>query len=424
MERVRAVRARYGAWLARARMAAPSPTVRLRLTVTYGLVFLVTGAVLLTIGYELVRHNISSHDQFRAELQKLGLPPPPGNDAFFGHPFPFAPGSAAARVADAVRAQLLSDSLHRLLVEYVIALGVMTMIAVGTGWLLAGRALRPLREITATARRVSGQNLGERIALTGPADELKELADTFDRMLARLDSTFASQRHFVANASHELRTPLAIMRTEVDVALADPDASAPELRSMGEAVRETVDRCEGLIESLLVLARSEAAAGREEPVDLAALAADCITDLTAAAEDAGVSVRAKLQPAWTSGHPGLLERMTANLIDNGIRHNERGGRLEVSTRVEDGRVQLVVANGGAVIDPEDARALTEPFRRLHRSFGGFGLGLSIVRSVAEAQHGSIELSAPLEGGLVVAISLARLESEPNVVRARTSQAFT
>jgi signal transduction histidine kinase len=424
MGRARGWRARYRGWLARVRIAGPSPTIRLRLTLTYGLVFLITGAVLLTIGYELVRHNISSHEQFRDELHRLGLVPPPTQNGFFGHPFMFAPGSPATKVANAVRSQLLADSLHRLLGEYVIALVVMTMIAVGTGWLLAGRALRPLREITATARRVSGENLGERIALSGPADELKELADTFDRMLGRLDSTFASQRHFVANASHELRTPLAIMRTEVDVALADPGASAAELRSMGEAVRETVDRCEGLIESLLVLARSEAAAGREEPVNLAALAADCITDLTAAADDAGVSVGAELAPAWTSGHAGLLERMIANLIGNGIRHNEPGGRLEVSTRIEGQYVRLRVANGGPVIDPDEAQALTEPFRRLNRSFGGFGLGLSIVRSVVEAHHGTIELTAPPEGGLVVAISLGRLATVPHVVPVRSARALT
>ena len=172
---------------------------------------------------------------------------------------------------------------------------------------------------------MSGENLGERIALKGPADELKELADTFDGMLGRLDAAFASQRHFVANASHELRTPLAIMRTEVDVSLADPDATVEDLRRMGDAVRETVDRCERLIEGLLMLARSEAATGREEPVDLAALAADCITDLRARAEDAHVEVQDDLAPAWTRGEPALLERMIANLVDNGIRHNEPRG---------------------------------------------------------------------------------------------------
>ena len=382
----------------------PAPTIRLRLTVLYGLVFLLTGAVLLTFGYALVRHNLDAGGNIRAELRKLGLPAPPAR-RIFGRGFGFAPGSPEFTFASALRAQLRSDALHRLLVEYLFALGVMTMIAVGTGWLLAGRALRPLRHITATARRVSGENLGERIALRGPADELKELADTFDGMLVRLDAAFGSQRHFVANASHELRTPLAIMRTEVDVALADPDASVAELRAMGEAIRETVDRCERLIESLLVLARSEAAAGREEPVDLAALAGDCITDLRAQADEARVRVSDELEPAWTKGEPGLLERMIANLLDNGIRHNEPGGFLRVATRVRDGVARLTVANGGPAIDPAEAARLMEPFRRLDRSVAGFGLGLSIVRSVAVAHRGGAVLRARADGGIEVEVEL-------------------
>ncbi len=395
----------------RPRIAGPSPTIRLRLTVLYGLVFLVTGAVLLTIGYVLVHDNISGqHHYHEAVLRQLGLVPPAGT----GAPFGFGSNSPDAHLFRDVQAQITSDALHRLVIEYLLALGVMTMIAVGTGWWLAGRALRPLRDITATARRVSGENLGERIALSGPADELKELADTFDGMLGRLDSAFASQRHFVANASHELRTPLAIMRTEVDVALADDDASAGELRAMGEAVRETVDRCERLIESLLVLARSEAAAGREEAVDVAGLWADCITDLRARAEDAGVTIKAQLAPAWTRGDPGLLERMIANLIDNGIRHNERGGRLDVRTETDHGAVQMVVANGGPVIDADEAQRLLEPFRRLHRSFGGFGLGLSIVKSVVDAHHGTIEVIAPSEGGLELRITLPASGPDRNV----------
>jgi signal transduction histidine kinase len=393
----------------RPRIAGPSPTIRLRLTVLYGLVFLVTGAVLLTIGYILVHDNISGqHHYHEAVLRQLGLAPPAGA----GTPFGFDPNES--HLFRDVQAQITSDALHRLVIEYLLALGVMTMIAVGTGWWLAGRALRPLRDITATARRVSGENLGERIALSGPADELKELADTFDGMLGRLDSAFASQRHFVANASHELRTPLAIMRTEVDVALADDDASNDELRAMGEAVRETVDRCERLIESLLVLARSEAAAGREEAVDVAGLAADCITDLHARAEDAGVTINARLEPAWTRGDEGLLERMIANLIDNGIRHNEHGGRLDVRTETDHGAVRIVVANGGAVIDPDEAQRLLEPFRRLHRSFGGFGLGLSIVKSVVDAHHGTIEVIAPSEGGLELRITLPASGPDRNV----------
>jgi signal transduction histidine kinase len=385
-------------------VASPAPTIRLRLTATYGIVFLITGAVLLTIGYALVRHNVSSPGRFRAELRRLGLAPPSGAP-FFGRTLGFTPGAPETSVAEAVRAQLLSDALHRLVVEYLFALGVMTMISVGAGWLLAGRALRPLRDITATARRVSGQNLGERIALTGPADELKELADTFDGMLGRLDSAFASQRHFVANASHELRTPLAIMRTEVDVALADPGASTDDLRAMGGAVRETVDRCERLIESLLTLARSEGAVGRGERVDLSVLAGDCVTDMRARAQAAEVDLRADLAPAPTIGDERLFERLIANLLDNGIRYNERHGFLVIHTRAERGRVRLTVANGGPPIDPDEAVKLLEPFRRLDRSVGGFGLGLSIVRSVAEASGGHAEIKARRAGGLEVVVDL-------------------
>jgi len=398
----------------------PAPTIRLRLTLLYGLVFLVTGAVLLTIGYELVRHNLNGAGDYRDELRRIGVAP-----AFFGRPPGFGPGSAAARIAQAFRAQLRADALHRLLIEYVVALGAVTMVSVVAGWLLAGRALRPLRDITATARRVSGENLGERISLKGPADELKQLADTFDGMLARLDGAFGSQRHFVANASHELRTPLAIMRTEVDVSLADPDATAEELRRMGEAVRETVDRCERLIEGLLMLARSEAATGREEPADLAALAADCITDLRARAREADVEVQDDLEPAWTRGESALLERMIANLVDNGIQHNEPGGYLRVSTRTVGGRVWLTVANGGPRIDPADAEKLTEPFRRLDRAAGGFGLGLSIVRSVVVAHGGTIDIRAPQTGGLEVRIELPVIPRvSVTVVPKRTARALT
>ena len=386
-------------------------TIRFRLTVLYGLVFLITGAILLTIGYALVRHNLSARPNIRAALQKLGINPPVENP-LFGRRLIGAGGPPDFRVIETVRAQLRSDELHRLVIEYIAALGVMTMVSVAAGWLLAGRALRPLREITATARRVSGENLGERIALVGPADELKELADTFDGMLARLDSAFGSQRHFVANASHELRTPLAIMRTEIDVALADPGASTAELRAMGEAVRDTVDRNERLIESLLLLARSESALRIAEPVDLAALAGDCVTDLRARAQEAHVAITVDLEPAVVRGDPALLERMIANLLDNAIRHNVPDGWIAVRTRQTESTVDVGICNGGPRIDPAVARTLWEPFRRVDRTAGGFGLGLSIVRSVAEAHAGHAELSATAEGGLEVHVSLpARLGSE-------------
>jgi signal transduction histidine kinase len=401
----------------------PAPTIRLRLTLLYGGVFLITGAALLTVGYLLVRSNLHTHHALTNKLRRLGLLSVSG-DHFLSRALGFAPGSPELRLVHALQGQIESDALHRLLFEYLGALVATTLAAAGTGWLLAGRALRPLRDITATARRVSGENLGERIALRGPADELRELADTFDGMLGRLDSAFASQRRFVANASHELRTPLAIMRTEIDVALADPDPSRGELRAMGEAVRDTVDRCERLIASLLVLARSEASAGPEEAVDIGALAGDIITDLSARAVEARVDMRDDLEPAWTSGEPGLLERMVANLLDNGIHHNEPGGFLEVSTRTRDGRVLLRVANGGPVIDPADAPQLTQPFRRLDRSGGGFGLGLSIVRSVAEAHGGTLVVAARGGGGLEALVTLPALARAPTPGPARSGRTLS
>ncbi|HTU28161.1 MAG TPA: HAMP domain-containing sensor histidine kinase [Solirubrobacteraceae bacterium] len=374
-------------------------TIRLRLTALYGSVFLFSSAALLTVGYLVVRSTLRTHHPLNDALRRLGFHPHSEYD------LGFRPGTHNAKLVHAVEFNLINGTLHRLLIEYVIALLVATAIAVVTGWLLAGRALAPLRKITATARRVSGENLGERIALQGPSDELKELANTFDRMLERLDGAFESQRHFVANSSHELRTPLAIMRTEIDVALGDPDASVAELRAMGEAVRDTVDRCESLIASLLVLARSEATTGHEEPLDLAELAGDCITDLSARAQEAAVEIRTDLQEAWIDGDPSLIERMVANLIDNGIRHNEHGGWLSVTTETRERRVLLRVANGGERIAPEAAAELAEPFRRLSRSVQGFGLGLSIVQAIASAHRGDAVLDPRSEGGLEVTVAL-------------------
>ena len=373
-------------------------TIRLRLTLIYGGVFLVSTAALLTVGYLLVRQNLGHHRTFHDEVGGLG---PARYRQLFGQPP--VPPDASIRAFQAGYRQAVHATLHRLLLEYVGALIAMTGISVALGWWMAGRALSPLRRITATARRVSGENLGERIALQGPEDELKELADTFDGMLVRLDNAFASQKHFVANASHELRTPLAVMRTEVDVTLADPDASVRELRAMGEAVREMIDRTESLIAALLFLARSEGVRAHEEPVDLAELAAGCITDLHRNADAAGITITTKLGTAVARGDSALLERMLANLVENAIRHNQPGGELSLETSTSQGMAQIMVRNGGAVIDPADVQSLTEPFRRLSRSSGGFGLGLSIVSSVAQVHGGSVELTAPPEGGLEVRV---------------------
>lgn len=378
-------------------MRLPARTIRVRLTLAYGLVFLATGAILLTTGYALVRHNLDVRPRV---LERLHLRVVPRGDAFND-----SLEGAARQAYHAAYEQYVHDGLHRLLAEYIVALLVMTGASVVFGWVLAGRALSPLRAITATAQRVSGENLGERIALDGPDDELKQLADTFDGMLARLDSAFESQRHFVANASHELRTPLAIMRTELDVALADPDASQEDLRAMGEGVRETIDRSEALIAALLELAHSETLSGREESVALHELAGDCVTDLHARARAATVEVRTDLGPAVVRGDPRLLERLLANLIDNAIRHNEPGGWLEVRTRTDGRHVNLGVRNSGAVVKPAEVESLTEPFRRLSRKAGGFGLGLSIVQAVVDAHGGSLSVHPRDGGGLQVGVQL-------------------
>jgi signal transduction histidine kinase len=276
---------------------------------------------------------------------------------------------------------------------------------------VAGRALRGLQQITSTARRVSQDTLDERIALEGPRDELKELADTFDEMLERLSSAFASQRRFVANASHELRTPLTVMRTELEVTLADPDASNAELREMAEAVHEALDRTERLVQALLMLARSEGAIGRRDPVDLAAAAQLALEHTARDADAAELTVTADLHAAPVRGDRRLLERLVANLVENAIRHNRHGGRVSVTTATRDGHSIVDVVNDGDVLDPETLPRLLEPFQRIDRGArsDGAGLGLSIVRSVAQAHGGAVALAACPDGGLRATVTLPRGE---------------
>src|SRR3954454_19622569 len=283
------------------------PTVRLKMTLLYAGVVFVAGALLLSVSYVLVRQNLTNP----SNLRNL----PADNWSY----------NVAAQH------EIAQDALARLRTQYAIALAAMTGLSVLLGWVLAGRMLRPLQRITATAQRVSQANPDERIGLEGPRDELKELADTFDGMLERLSGAFASQRRFVANASHELRTPLTVIRTELEVSLADPNATTAELRSMAETVRDATLATERLIQALLTLARSQGGVRRRDDVDLDDGARLAIEQAAGEPAGRGVEVRSTLEPAPVRGDRRLLDRLVANLVENAVRHNRDGGTVEVRT---------------------------------------------------------------------------------------------
>jgi signal transduction histidine kinase len=307
-----------------------------------------------------------------------------------------------------------ATAVHQLLLYSLVGLGIMGAVSGAVGWLVAGRALRPVHAITGAARRASEENLGERLALAGPPDELKELADTYDAMLARLDAAFASQRRFVANASHELRTPLTVMRTAIDVTLAKPDRTPAQLEDMAAEVRAGVDRAEALIEALLTLARSDRGATAVELTDLSVLAEDALDAAGPAIRAGSLGLETALQPAPSCGDLVLLDRLVANLVDNAVRHNSPGGWIQVATGMRHGQAYLTVTNGGPVIGEDVAPLLFEPFRRLDGPAGsgpGTGLGLSIVRSVATAHHGLVTARSQPAGGLEVTVLLPGAQAE-------------
>jgi signal transduction histidine kinase len=404
------------------RSLLPRTSVRLQLTLLYGGLFLLAGAGLLAVNYALVRSQFTLPFGVRIERPPPGLPEvlrdnpgvlivntTPGGDRFIAS----APSAGAV---ETVRRELEAAALHQLLTQSGIALALMALVSVGLGWLVAGRVLRPLTAITATARRLEGSTLHERINLQGPQDELKELADTFDQMLGRLDAAFETQRRFVANASHELRTPLAIARTEIDVALADPDASPAELRAMAHRVLEAGGRSERLIEGLLTLARSERQLQASQPLDLAMAAADALSVAAPEVERLGLRVSSVLGAAPVAGDRALLERLVGNLVENAVRHNQPGGWLEVDTGRTGELAVVRVANGGPRIAPDQIAALFEPFRRLDGdrtgSSRGAGLGLSIVRSVATAHGGQATAHALDDGGLEMTVELPQRKARP------------
>jgi signal transduction histidine kinase len=385
------------------------PTIRIRLTLLYGGMFLIAGILLLSIIYLLAAQAINTGNEplFKivggAEFKVTSDNCPAINNAS-NLTYPQFNEAVSACIDDQRQA-----ALDNLLSRSLLALLGLAIIAFAFGYAMAGRVLSPLGRITRTARAVAGSDLSRRIELDGPDDELKELADTFDEMLERLQRAFTAQQRFVGNASHELRTPLAINRTLLEVHLSDPNAPV-ELRQLGKTLLATNERSEQLVEGLLLLARSDNQIVERKPVDLAEVAEQAVDQVHAEAEAKGVVIRGEQKPAVVQGNGVLLERIALNLVQNAVRYNvPESGWVEVTTEVQHGQAVLVVSNTGPVVPAYEIDNLFEPFRRLRTertgSDKGVGLGLSIVRSVARAHGGHISAQPREGGGLVMRVSL-------------------
>jgi signal transduction histidine kinase len=388
----------------------------MRIALVAAALFLVGGSLLVGVTYQLVAHSLSTTTSvaekdatngipkgFRETCDQARLTGELAIDPSFNAKCKaiFALGEQAGASTQRARA------LDRLLRYSLAVLAAVTLIAGIVGWLIAGRLLRPLKAITATARRAGEEHLGERLRLAGPRDELRELADTFDDMLDRLDASFDSQRRFVANASHELRTPLTVMRTTIDVTLAKPGLGVPELTTMASDVRNAVEQAEALIEALLTLAASDRGIGPADQVDLATAAEDAIDAAGPLLRQRDTRLTSGLEPALVHGDAVLLERLAANLVDNASRHNVAGGWIRVATCRRGGTAMLEVANSCEPIGEDDLPRLFEPFHRLHGRVagGGVGLGLSIVRSVVTAHGGTVRALPLAGGGLTVTVEI-------------------
>ena len=354
-------------------------TVRMRLTALYCVLFVLSAVVLLAITNGV--GSSTSQTTTRTQGQTVAI-------------------------------QMHAGTSHQYLLGSAIALGVMAVVSVAAGWVVAGRVLRPLRVMTASTRRFSADSLHERLAVEGPGDELKDLADTIDALLERLDGAFAAQRRFVANASHELRTPLAAMRVSVDVAVAKPGPVPPGTITLAGQVRAELNKVDQLLEGLLVLARAEHGALPGHAV----LPLDYVVSAALAAHEDAITVsNLTVQHAsgsdgvWVEGSQPLLRRMADNVIGNAIAYNRDGGWIAVTTMAGDGAARLIIENGGDVLDPAEVAGLAQPFRRLGAdrtgSDDGAGLGLSIVAAITHAHRGSLQLQARPGGGLTVTITL-------------------
>jgi signal transduction histidine kinase len=381
-------------------------TVRTRLTLLYTGLFAVCGAIVVAISYALVAH-LPTQGQGQQDPSPDSVPASIAAQCQAEHPGTHPAKPLIAQCISYLEqrgAQGQRDlTLSHLLQYSLITVAVVIALAAILGWIISGRALRPVQQITTAARAASDHNLSARVALRGPRDEIRELAETFDEMLGRLQAAFEGQQRFIANASHELRTPLAVMRATVDVVLGNPDSTPGDLRGMGTDIRAAVDHAEQLIAALLILARNERGLTVREEVDLATAAEDVLD--TVGPGDR--RVHATLEPAVISGDPVLAERLIANLLDNAIRYNHADGDIWISTSIGAGSSQLTVANTGPPVSGADAGRIFEPFQRLadRASHDGFGLGLAIVASIA-AIHGGTATARPRDaGGLSVTVTI-------------------
>jgi signal transduction histidine kinase len=384
--------------------------MRVRLAVFYGILFLLAGIALLALTYTLAAAVLLPHaappPKLLAPQQRalLGLckplPTSPTLLAQCNHLIGIVGGNPKAR----------GDTLAALRYASAIGLGILVIAAAGLGWLASGRALGPMRSITEAARQASELRLGQRLALTGPDDEFKQLADTFDVMLERLDAAFTSQKRFVANAAHELRTPLTAMRTAIEVTLSKPSRTPEQLEAMAARVKRSVEHAEATIEALLTLATSEAGPAVHEAVDLATAAEDALDAMHASIDGRELTVDASLEPAVARGDRVLLERMIANLVENAVRHNTTGGWIRVRTIQRDDGAVFEIANTGPGVPADQIPTLFEPFARARQrlsSSDGVGLGLSIASAIARVHNATIAACPRPGGGLEMSLTIPR-----------------
>lgn len=385
------------------RLRHPRTTVRRRLALLYGSLFLASGVILLTVTYFLVEWTFPVSAQ---------LPAGSGSGRAVGG-IPVAPGGTSSvpispSAATALYSQVRSTDLHHLLVASSVTLALMVAGSIALGWLVAGRVLRPLRTITAATRQISEHNLHQRLALEGPCDELKDLSDTIDGLLGRLQDAFDAQRQFVANASHELRTPLTVGRTLLEMILGDPDATVESYRATCQDILESEIQQEQLIEALLTLARSQRGLDRRESLDLAVI----VADVTQARQPTAIARQLHLdltaRPASLSGDPHLVERLVSNLVDNALHYNHPSGKVHAEVGTHAGQATLTVTNTGPHVPADQLDRLLQPFQRITtdragHNHDGLGLGLSIVHAVVNAHGASLTLQPGDTGGLRVEV---------------------